>query len=240
MENPIYIALSRQSSQRREMDVIAHNIANSNTPGFKTEKMLFREFLREPEDGEPISLVQDVGLARDMTEGPAKPTGNRFDVMIHGEGFFVVDTPLGERYTRHGRFQLDAESTLVTSDGYPVQGEGGAITIPQDGGPVSIAADGTLTNEDGVIGRLQVVEFEDLEQLSRGANNLYNTEENPQAVVEPNMSQGMIEGSNVQTILELTRMIDVSRSYTGVKSFMDEEDERIKTMIRTLGARGGN
>lgn len=238
MENALYIGLSRQAALRREMDVIAHNIANTNTPAYKGEKMIFEEFLVKPGDGERISLVQDIGLSRDLSEGPAQPTGNPFDVAIHGDGYFAVETPLGERYTRHGRFQLDANNQLVTSAGHPVQGQAGPVTIPAGGGPISIAADGTISNEDGIIGVLQVVNFEDEQALRRAANGLYSTEDQePQAVDNPTMSQGMIEGSNVESILEMTRMMTVSRRYQSLKSFMDKEDERLTQMITTLGKR---
>lgn len=240
MENSVYVGLSRQMALRREMDVIANNIANVNTPAYKGEQMVFREFVKEPERDERISLVQDVGLARDLSEGPAQPTGNPLDVAIHGEGYFVVDTPLGERFTRHGRFQLDAENRLVTNAGHPVQGEAGEITLPIDGGQVSIAADGTISNENGVVGVLRIVNFEDEQALRKAANGLYTAEDQqPQDVAVPNISQGMIEGSNVQSILELTRMIQVSRAYQSAGRFLEKEDERITQMITTLGKAPG-
>ncbi|MFC6856292.1 flagellar basal-body rod protein FlgF [Marivibrio halodurans] len=238
MENALYIGLSRQTALRREMDVIANNIANANTPAFKAEKMIFQEFLSKPGDRERISLVQDFGQARDLSEGPAEPTGNPLDVAIHGDGYFTVDTPLGERYTRHGRFQLDATGQLVTSAGHAVQGQAGPINIPTDGGPISIAADGTVSNDNGVLGVLQLVTFDDQQALKRAANGLYSAEDqNPQPVDNPTMSQGMIEGSNVESIVEMTRMMTVSRKYQSLGRFLEKEDERLTQMITTLGKR---
>jgi len=240
MENSVYVGLSRQMALRREMDVVANNIANVNTPAYKAEKMVFREFVKQPERDERISLVQDVGLARDLREGPAQPTGNPLDVAIHGEGYFVLDTPLGERFTRHGRFQLDAENRLVTSAGHAVQGPGGEIILPIDGGDVSIASDGTISNEQGVVGVLRVVNFENEAALRKAANGLYTAEDQaPQDVARANLSQGMIEGSNVQSIIELTRMMQVSRSYQSAGRFLEKEDERITQMITTLGKAPG-
>ena len=239
MENTIYIGLSRQIGLRREMDTVAHNIANMSTPGYKAERLMFREYVDEPARGERLSMVQDVGLARDLSEGPAETTGNPLDVALHGEGYFVVETPLGERYTRHGRFQLDAEGQLVTGEGHPVQGQAGAITLPPGGGPVQIASDGTISNDDGIVGRLSVVTFEDEQAMRKAANGLYSTDQDPQAIDRPSMTQGMIESSNVEGILEMTRMIQVSRSYASISRFLSQQDDLQKQMITTLGKAPG-
>ena len=139
MENTSYIAMSRQAALRRSMDIVANNIANANTPAFKAERMMFQEYLAKPTKDDKLSFVEDVGTARDLSSGPLTTTGNDFDVALSDEGYFVVDSPLGERYTRHGRFQLDANGQLVTGTGYPVQGQAGPINIPEDGGRISIA-----------------------------------------------------------------------------------------------------
>lgn len=238
MENTSYIAMSRQLGLRRAMDAVAHNIANANTPAFKAERLVFREYLAKPEHKEELSYVQDVGMARDLSSGPLTTTGNDFDIAMTDEtGYFVVETPLGERYTRHGRFQLDGEGQLVTQQGYPVLGQGGPITIPTEGGRISIASDGTISNDEGQIGRIRTVSFEDEQLLRKAANGLYSAppELDPQEVATPSMAQGMIEGSNVQPILELTRMLDINRTYSSVTRFTQREDERIKDMIDRLG-----
>ncbi|NMM46312.1 flagellar basal-body rod protein FlgF [Rhodospirillaceae bacterium KN72] len=238
MENTTYIGLSRQIGLRRAMDVVAHNIANANTPAYKAERLVFQEYLAKPEHSEKLSFVQDVGMARDQSIGPLTTTGNDFDVAITEEaGFFVVDTPLGERYTRHGRFQLSADGQLVTGEGYPVQGAAGAINIPTDEGRISIAADGTISNENGVLGKLQVVDFEDPQQLRKAANGLFSAPDGvePNDVATPSLAQGMIEDSNVQPILELTRMMDINRTHESVTKFLQREDERIKDMVEKLG-----
>ncbi|MCR9220696.1 MAG: flagellar basal-body rod protein FlgF [Alphaproteobacteria bacterium] len=240
MENSVYVGLSRQMALRREMDVIANNIANMNTPAYKAEQMVFREYVTQPERGERVSLVQDVGLSRDLSDGPLQTTGNPFDVAINGPGFFTVETPLGERYTRHGRFQLDAENRLVTGEGHAVQGQAGPITVPIEGGPVTISPDGVISNEQGVVGVLQVVRFDEPQTLRRAANGLYTAEDQqPQPVAIPSVAQGMLEGSNVKGILEMTRMITVSRQYQSVGRMLNNEDERLKQMITTLGKAPG-
>lgn len=242
MENTGYIAMSRQLGLRQAMDAVAHNIANANTPAFKAERLVFREYLAKPEHKEELSYVQDVGKARDLSSGPLTPTGNDFDIaMTDDTGYFVVDTPLGERFTRHGRFQLDGNGQLVTQQGHPVLGQAGPINIPADGSRISIASDGTISNDEGQIARIRTVSFEDEQLLRKAANGLYIAppEVNPQEVAIPSMAQGMIEGSNVQPILELTRMLDINRTYSSVTRFAQKEDERITDMINRLGRAPG-
>lgn len=237
MENTTYIGLSRQAGLRRAMDVIAHNIANANTPGFKSERLVFEEYLSNPQARDSISFVQDVGNARDMDPGPLTSTGNPFDIALTGDGFFTVETPLGERYTRLGRFQLDAEGQLVTSLGHPVLGENGPLTIPTDEGPVTIASDGTISTELGQVGQIAVVTFEDPQLLRKAASGLFIAPDDvePQAPETIQLAQGMIEESNVQAILEVTRMIDIHRTHDSVARMIRQENDRVKDMIDALG-----
>lgn len=240
MENTTYIAISRQLGLRRSMDVVAHNIANANTPAFKAERIVFQEYLARPNTKEELAFSQDVGTARDLSSGPLMKTDNDLDIAITDEtSYFVVETPLGERYTRHGRFQLDAGGQLVNSAGYPVLGQGGPITLPvndENGAAVSIASDGTISRGEDVLGQLRLVQFEDQQELRKAANGLFMTAEGqePQAAENPSVAQGMIEQSNVQPVLELTRMMDINRRHESVTRFIQREDERMKDMIDRL------
>ena len=237
MENTTYIGLSRQSGLRQALDVVANNIANVNTPGYQAERMVFRDFLVQPRNQGPLSFVQDVGTARDLSEGPLQSTGNPLDVALNGEGYFVLDTPLGERYTRHGSFQLDGDGQIVTSAGYPVLGANGPIEVNPDGGQISIASDGTISDETGLLGRLRVVRFDDPQELKKAAGSSFIAPDgvNPQNVEAPTLVQGMIEGSNVNAIGEMTRMITLHRTHDSVARFIQQEDTRQKDMIDTLG-----
>ncbi len=247
METPIYIALSRQLALRRQLDIVANNIANVSTPAYKAERIVFVEYLAKPARNEKISMVQDIGTARDLREGPLTKTDNPFDLAISGKGYFVIDTPLGERYTRHGRFQLDAQGQLVTSQGYPVLSTGGQpITIPVNAGKVTIAPDGTITvgNSDFFIAdstqidRIAVVTFNDEQALRRNANNLYSAQgQEPQPVDTPRVVQGMLEESNVQAIIEITRMIEVLRSHQSTARFVQAEHDRAMRAINRLTRR---
>lgn len=224
------------------MDVVANNIANMNTNGFKGEKMMFVEHLvRSKSDeqvlGEKLSYVRDIATVRDTSEGYLVSTSNPLDVAISGNGYFAVETDVGERYTRNGRFQLDQAGQLVTQSGDPVLSDAGA---PFFFGPtdtdITINKDGTVATENGTLGRLRVVAFEDDLALRQESNLLFSASpDNPPEDAEAfAVNQGMLESSNVQPIIELTRMIEVNRSYDSVKRFIEKEDERQRSMIRTM------
>ena len=240
MENTTYIAISRQLGLRRSMDIVAHNIANANTSAFKAERMVCQEYLVKPEATEELAFAQDIGTARDLSAGPLTRTDNDLDIAITDESsYFVVETPLGERYTRHGHFQLDPDGRLVTGEGRPVQGRNGPINLPTGdnaSGKIAIAADGTISDGDTVIDRLRLVTFQNQQQLRKAANGLFiaGEDQKPQDAENPTVAQGMIEGSNVKPILELTRMMRINRTHESVTRFLRREDERIKDMINRL------
>lgn len=239
METPLYIAASRQRVLEQQMDVTAHNIANANTPAFKAERMVFHEYLIEAQRGAPaLSFVQDFGQYRVMLDGPIERTGNPLDVAINGEGFFVVETPTGERYTRHGRFQVDADGFLATVDGYRVLGDGGPIQLPPNQAAISISGDGTISTEEAELGRLQLVNFEDVQALRRAANGHYATDQQPENVADRSLVQGSLEGSNVEPVLAMTEMIRISNAHRSIRQLIQQEDERQREMIRGLGRDG--
>ncbi len=240
MENAAYVGLSRQVTLRNEMNIIANNLANVNTPGYRGEKMVFNEYLERTQPGDRLSFVEDVGLARDLREGPINTTGNPMDMAINGLGFFAVDTPQGARYTRSGRFELNQQNQLVTADGHTVQGVGGgAITIPPEGGEISVAGDGTVSNDNGVLGRIRVVGFDDERQMKRGAGGLYSTDQEPVDRDNASVMQGALEGSNVEAIMEISRMMEVLRQHQSVARFLQDDHDRQQRVIRTLGQEGG-
>ncbi len=235
MSNSIFIALSRQSALQRELDIVANNLANVNTPSYKAERLVFREFLVDTQPRAPgLSYVQDVGQYRVQDEGPIRQTGNPLDVAISGDGYFVVGTDLGDRYTRHGRFQLDADGTLTTGNGEPILGQAGPITIPQGETDISISGDGVISGRDGQLGRLRVVRFDEPQELRHAADSLFTTLEDPIEVPTPRVVQGSLEDSNVQAVLELTNMMRISRSHQSVKRFLDQEDKRQRDMMDRL------
>jgi flagellar basal-body rod protein FlgF len=237
MENSLSVVLSRQGVLTRQMDVIATNLANANTSGFKAESMIFSEFL-EPtsKSGPPLSMVYDVTFLRDMSEGTMKGTNNPLDLAISGEGYFAVDAPQGERYTRLGAFQLDNQGQIVTLAGSPVLSAGGGpITIPPGTSTITITRDGTVSADAVEIGNLRVVTFAEPQALSKDGNGLYDPKgQAPQPTAEAVILQGMIEGSNVKGVVEMTRMIKVVRSYQAAGKMAENEHKRILDAIQII------
>lgn len=244
MENTLYVALSRQSSLRRQMDVVANNLANMSTHGYRGGKMMFVEHLVKSKGGETLltpelAYTRDIATMTDTKPGAVETTGNPLDLAIQGEGYFVVQTPEGERYTRNGRLQLDNTGQLVNQLGQAVLADGGAplIFAPEDT-EIVISQDGTVSTNNGELGKLRVVRFENDQLLDRTSGAQFiTTEQNPAIDVEtPTVLQGAVEGSNVEPIVEMANMIEVHRAYDSVKSFINREDERQRQMIRDLAA----
>ena len=241
MENASLIGLSRQTALRRQLDVIANNLANVNTPGFKAERMMFEEYLMpvanmemaRQRDGN-MSYVQDLATIRDYAAGTLVQTENPLDVAIQGDGWFVVDTENGERYTRNGAFSTNALGELITQDGSRVLSTGGAITFGADEVDISIARDGTVSTNQGVKGQLRVVQFETNANLTPDGDSTFATDAEPQPVFSPVVAQGMIERANVEPVRELTHMIQVTRAYESLASQMRRSDDLRRDAIDAL------
>lgn len=236
MENISYIGLSQQIALRQEMDVTANNIANMNTPGYKSNGVLFLEFLnRSRQDPDTIRQVSDISTYRDLAPGSLMQTHNTLDFAINGEGYFVVQTPDGPRYTRDGGFQLNEQRQLVNKSGYALQGDGGPITIPPEAAQVHLTAGGVVTTEEGDVGRIRVVRFDNEQALKKTGENLYDAAtENPQTVDSPRLAQGALEGSNVNPVVEMNKMIEVLRMYQATQRMLQNDHERIRGTIQKL------
>lgn len=241
METTSSIALSRQSGLRRQIDIIANNIANMNTNGFKSERVMFVEHLVRSRGGgtllgTKLAYVRDIATMTDHSEGPVERTGNPLDLSIAGEGFFVIQTDKGERYTRSGRFKLDEDGQLVTQSGNPLLSTGNDpfFLSPEDT-DIVISRDGTISTNNGELGKIRLVTFENLQKLSHSPGGLFSSEDAPVDVEQPQIAQGALEGSNIKPIFEMAKMIEISRTYEGIRTFMNREDERLRNMIRELG-----
>ncbi len=236
MENTIYIGLSRLSALQTNMDVIANNIANINTPGYKANKMVFAEYLDRPKGmNETMSMVEEYGNYRVMETGPVKRTENPLDVALQGKGFMGVQGPNGQTmYTRAGNFALDTEGNLVTQQGYRVLDAGGApITLPPNT-DIIIDASGAISTREGTVTSLMVQEFDNPQTLTPVGNSLYTTKSVGRPATETQVVQGAVEGSNTQGVLEMTDMIDVSRNYQSVARMLQTEHDRVRATIRSL------
>ncbi len=234
MDAPSSVALSGQLVREQQMDVLANNIANLSTIGFKGQSMVFAEFLTSA-NGERAAYVKDAGTVRDWSQGPLTRTGNTLDVALQGAGFLEVETAAGTRYTRDGRMKLDAQGQLVDLDGDPVLGQGDQpILVPQGSAPVSISQDGTITSNTGNVGQLAVVSFDQLQGLEAETDGLFTTDEAPTQATDTKVVQGMVEESNVQPVLEMTRLMEASRAVGRAKTFQDNEADRHKNAIDRL------
>ena len=241
METPTYIALSRQMALQAQMDVVANNIANANTQGFKAEMLLMSEVDLPAEQGAKLAYVQDFATARDFSPGTLRPTGNDLDMAIQGDGFFAVQTPDGTRYTRVGRFQLDKDGTLVTTQGYPVLAGGSPVTVNPDDGPVNVAEDGSISTDRArngtqlqVVGKLDVVDFAKRDALVPNQDNLFDAGAQAPITAKGKVAQRMLEDSNVNPIIEMTNMIQVTRNYQTVQRFLDGEHDRQRRAINSI------
>lgn len=231
-----YVTLSRQSGLMNEMQSIANNIANMSTTGFRREGVVFSEFVKAGGNADQsVSLAAARGRHLDLTQGTIEPTGSQFDVAIEGDGFFLIQTPQGERLTRAGTFVPGDTGDLMTPDGNLVLDEGGApIFIPPDANDLSIANDGTISTGGRPIGRLGVVIPVDPSDLTREGSTLFSTENGFEPALEPRVLQGFVEGSNVNPVSEIARMIEVQRAYELGQTFSDKESKRLSSLIDTL------
>ncbi|CAN5197290.1 flagellar basal-body rod protein FlgF [soil metagenome] len=250
MENTLLVALSRQMSLERQIDVIANNVANTNTNGFKANKPIFEEYLNTGAREENfaasdrrVSFVQDRTAYHDFSQGPLEKTGNPLDVSIDGKSFISVQTPGGERYTRDGSFQINSQGQLVTSGGNIVQGTNGPIVFQPTDRNIKISSEGLITVNEGIVtqfdsirGKLKLVKFDNVQSLKKEGANLYSAPAGvtAQPDVAARVNQGFVEKSNVSAVAEMTHMMEVMRTYQSIASLMQQQSDLRKTAIQTL------
>lgn len=230
------VALSYQLALSNQLDITANNIANMATPGFQSSHPIFAEFLVSAgETGEDVAYVVDKGTVRNLNPGPANFTGNPLDITIEGRGYFVVENEDGISYTRNGAFRLDSSGQLVTSSGATVLNDGNdPIVIAPGESQINISQDGTISTENGAIGRFRLVEFTNEQAMTNLGDSLLASEEEPLEAADSGVVQGMLEGSNVVSVTEISRMIQLLRSYQTANQLITTEDEREQQAIETL------
>lgn len=235
MENAGYTTLTRQSGLLREMRIVANNIANTATAGFRQEGLVFSEYVQSVDGASSLSMGQGNARLTSFAQGGLTQTGGTFDFAIEGDGFFLVQTPSGERLTRAGAFSPNAEGDLVTMDGYPVLDAGGApLFIPQGVADLSVASDGTISAEGNPIGQIGLFRPLNAQAMVREDGVMFRADEGFEPVDDAQVLQRYIESSNVNPILQLTRMIEVQRAYELGASFLEAEDERLQKALRSL------
>ena len=241
IENAQLISLSRQMALQRQMDVVANNMANINTSGFKGEQVLFEQYVMpvaRDQDfqnlDQPLSFVQDWATIHDLSGGAMVQTGSELDVGLNGDGFFAVQTPAGERFTKAGNFQLSANGTLVDANGNPVLGNGGPIQFGPQESNILIGSDGSISSSAGQKGKLRLVEFQNPQALTREGSNLW-AGGTPVAATNTRAMQGFVEKSNVSGVSEMAEMIRVQRAYESAANLAQKQDELRRNAIQRLG-----
>jgi flagellar basal-body rod protein FlgF len=249
MENGSLVGLSRQIALQRELDVVANNIANLNTTGFKADGVIFQEHLMPVARGNQfrgndrqISFVMDRATWLDLSQGPVEQTGNPLDIAISGNAFLAVQTPRGERYTRNGALQVNGAGELVTSEGLRVVGANGPIVLGAGDRDVSISTDGTISVREGrnttdsLRGKLKLVTFANPQRLQKDGTSTYAAPDGvqPQAATTVRINQGAIEKSNVRSVVEMTRMVEVTRTYTQVATILQQQSDMRRAAIEKL------
>jgi flagellar basal-body rod protein FlgF len=237
IENLAYVVLSRQTSLQREIDVVANNLANMNTTAFKRERTLFETYLMPTKgDDRPLNMVLDYGITRDFTSGAVTTTGNRLDLAISGDGFFVLEGKDGLLYTRNGNFQLNEKGEIVSKTGRRVlTTTGNPIVVSPQAERVDIAKDGTVTSDLGSLGRIDLVKFDDPQALKAVGDAAFETNQQPTPMEKPKIIQGALETSNVEGILEMTSLIQSSRSYASVANILSKDDDMRQRVMGTIG-----
>ena len=249
MENAGLVGLSRQIALQRELDVVANNIANLNTTGFKADNVVFHEFLMPGARANQfaggdrrISFVHDRATWLDLSQGPVEHTGNPLDVAISGNAFLTVQTPRGERYTRNGALQVNSQGQLVTSEGLQVIGQNGPIVFQPNDRNISIGIDGLISVREGQNttdsqrGKLKLASFDQPQRLQKDGTSTYMAPAGvtPQVATNARVNQGAVEKSNVKSVMEMTRMVEVTRAYTQIASMLQQQSEMRKTALDKL------
>jgi flagellar basal-body rod protein FlgF len=240
MDTPGYVALTRQTGLLKEMQIIANNIANVSTSGFRKEGVVFSEMVEQlPVEGGSVAMAAARVRFTDEEQGGFARTNGTFDFAIEGDGYFTIETPNGDRLTRLGAFTPNDAGELVTADGHRLLDAGGAsIFVPPDRRDYALANDGTLTADGQLVAQVGVVRPADPTQLIREDGVLFRLDGDTEDLENIRLRQGYLEKSNVDPVLEIARMIEVHRAYEWGQKFLDREDERIRSVVRTLGQNG--
>ncbi len=233
-------AIASMKLKEQELEVVAHNISNSNTTGFKEERIVFERILKQQQAGAPASAEEQFELkARkvvDFRPGDIQSTSNPLDVALQGEGFFEVQSRGGTFYTRNGSFVLDEQARLVNQAGDVVMGSQGPIVL-REGGKVDISESGQVTLNGEEVGQVKVVTFEDMSKLSPAGNTLFRAEEGalPKVATDVSVLQGKTETSNTNLVMGLVRLMQVAREYETYQRVLKNQGKMDEAAVSSLG-----
>lgn len=234
MDNTVYIALSKQTAAATQLEMIANNIANANTNGYKAEDIVFNQYLQKAGRND-LAYTKQAGTIRDNSQGSFETTNNPLDLAISGKGYFSVRTPQGERYTRDGAFTINQDGELVTGEGYQVLDQAGqAIQFQPEDRKVKVYADGRMEvdgQERATIG----VYLVDANSITKEGSNLYSSPTPGVITEDSRIAQNMLEKSNVNTVMQMTKMLSLQRDYERTSKFINQAYDLQESAIRTLG-----
>ncbi len=243
VDNAQLVALSHQSSLLRQIDILANNVSNASTTGFKSRGLKFQEYLvgKKRMDswtkGESsVSFVTNQQALLDFTDGTTERTGNALDIAMRGKTLLAVKTPSGERYTRNGALTINGQGQLATSDGHVVLGDGGPITIDPADGALSITPDGVVSTKSGPVGKLKIVDVKDPTLLTNQGANLYAAKSPLPLALAPQLIPGALEKSNVSPVLAMSQLIEVNRAYASVAAALQRLDDTKRNAIERLSS----
>ena len=237
----MYAASAGAFKNQQRLDVLANNLANINTPGFKQDKLVFSVSVGAEKEGDSnTDYLQgpSAPMARsartDFSQGILRNTDNALDLALDGKGLFCIQTPGGTHYTRNGSFTINGDGVLATKDGHPVLGKGGEIKI--DGRNVSVDEEGNVSVDGSEVGTLKVVSVPQPESLKKMGNTLFASAGADEKEAEGfKIREGYIESSNVNAIRAMTEMIDISRSYESYQKTIQFLNDATKKSISEVG-----
>ncbi len=241
MQSALYVGLSAQVALEKRLQTIANNVANVNTSGFRTDVVKFETVLSRA-GATPVAFSSPGNNIISREAGNVTETGNPLDVAVVGQGFVAFAGPNGTVYTRDGRLQIAPNGDLQTLTGFPVVDSGGAqITVDPNGGPLSIARNGAITQDGNEVGTLGLFNIPADANLDRYGNSGVVPDRPATAIVDytrDGFRQSYVEGSGANPMLELTRLISAQRAFEGTNSLMEGTESSLQNAIRTLGEPG--
>jgi flagellar basal-body rod protein FlgG len=258
MSGEIYMAAAAAVAYEKRLEIVANNLANVNTAGFKRDEVSFQAYLRSdtgaavavsppyPGPGQAGPFWVDYRSRTDFSPGPLKPTGGAMDLAVNGKGFFSIQAPEGVVYTRRGNFSLNAEGVLVTQEGWPVMGENGEIRVGGAGAgrsapEFSVAEDGSMSANRAALGRLRIVDVAEPETLVKTGDGYFRPatgDVDEQPLENVRVAQGFLEMANVETIKMMVEMMEILRGYESYQRTMRSVDETNAKSISELGRTG--
>ena len=219
----------------REMQVVANNIANAATVGYRQEGVIFSEYVQRVENAPSLSMGQGNVRQTVFDQGALQETGGTFDLAIEGDGFFLIATAEGERLTRAGGFSPHAVGDLVNFDGQPVLDVGGApVFVPPDAASIVISPDGTISADGNLVGQIGVVMPIAPDDMVREGGVMFRADAGIEPAENARVMQGFVEASNVDPIGQIARMIEIQRAYEMGQNFLDSEDDRVRRAMDAM------